>query len=170
MLTVALALLTFAATIWDVSSANRPRTANADIGADRVYVVNASEPGAVRAAVDRIDPTGGPRWPWCGSSRATPATTSNWSGVQTGPDAAVSRWPDKTPDQVAALAASLDDTRRTDRAAANGSGRRCGRPSRELEQRRPMGLGIVVGEPGAAPALDLAGPRSRPEPPRTPVT
>ncbi|MEV4621307.1 FtsX-like permease family protein [Asanoa sp. NPDC049573] len=152
VLTVALALLTFAATIWDVSSANRSRTADADLGADRVYVVSASEPGAVRAAVERIDPSGKQLMAVVRSRQSYNGAYVDLVGVQSDRMAAVARFPDKNAAQVAALAAELGEQ---------------GAPPVPLHQGhvvlratvtklnhtpgRPMGLGIVVGEPGAAP-------------------
>jgi putative ABC transport system permease protein len=157
VLTVALALLTFAATIWDVSSANRTRTANADLGADRVYVVTASEPGAVRAAVERIDPTGKQLMAVVRTRQSYASDYVELVGVQTDRLAAVARFPDKTTAQVAALAADLGD--RGAPPVPLHPGRVVVRATvTKLTQTAatPMGLGIVVGEPGAAPrAIDL---------------
>ncbi|GAA1876365.1 ABC transporter permease [Asanoa iriomotensis] len=150
VLTVALALLTFAATIWDVSSANRLRTANADIGADRVYVVTANDPAVVREAVDRIDPTGQNAMAVVRIKQSYAGDYVDLIGVDTDRMLAVSRWPDKTSAQVAAVAASLDDASgptvelKTGRVAVRAN-------VRALQQQRPMSLGMVVGEPGAAP-------------------
>ncbi|HEV7711066.1 MAG TPA: FtsX-like permease family protein, partial [Asanoa sp.] len=109
VLTVALALLTFAATIWDVSSANRTRTADAGLGADRVYVVTASEPRAVPAAVERIDPTGKQLMAVVRSRQSYAGEYVELVGVQPDRMAAVARFPDKTAAQVAALAVELGD-------------------------------------------------------------
>ncbi|MEV0717924.1 FtsX-like permease family protein [Asanoa sp. NPDC050611] len=150
VLTVALALLTFSATIWDVSSVNRLRTANADIGADRVYVVTANDPGAVRAAVDRIDPTGRAAMAVVRVKQSYAGDYVDLIGVDADRMLAVSRWPDKTPEQVAAVAASLNDASaptvrlKTGRVVVRAT-------VRALAQQHPMSLGMVVSDPGGAP-------------------
>uniref|UniRef100_UPI0027DBCBE7 FtsX-like permease family protein n=1 Tax=Rhizomonospora bruguierae TaxID=1581705 RepID=UPI0027DBCBE7 len=58
LLTVAVALLTFAATGWDVAAGNRERTARAAVGAPWVYRVDAPDPGTLLKAVRRADPGG----------------------------------------------------------------------------------------------------------------
>ncbi|MFB9235250.1 FtsX-like permease family protein [Plantactinospora siamensis] len=58
LLTVAVALLTFAATSWDVAAGNRETAARAEVGAPRVYQVNATDPAALLTAVRAADPTG----------------------------------------------------------------------------------------------------------------
>ncbi|REF97646.1 FtsX-like permease family protein [Asanoa ferruginea] len=152
VLTVALALLTFAATIWDVSSANRTRTADADLGADRVYVVSAEEPRAVPAAVERIDPTGKQLMAVVRSRQSYAGDYVELVGVQLDRMAAVSRFPDKTPAQVAALAIDLGDQGappvplHTGRLEVRATVTKLNQSAD-----RPMGLGIVVGEPDAAP-------------------
>ena len=164
VLTVALALLTFAATIWDVSSTNRTRTADADLGADRVYQVSANDPSALRAAVERVDPTGHAAMAVVRSRQSYAGAYVELVGVQADRLAAVARWPDKTTTQVAAVAARLGDT---------------GAPPVELHAgriavhatvsnltqsaERPMGLGIVVSVPDATPrAVDLGRLKSGP--------
>ncbi|SNT08084.1 FtsX-like permease family protein [Asanoa hainanensis] len=157
VLTVALALLTFAATIWDVSSANRLRTANAEIGADRVYVVNATEPNQVRAAVERIDPSGKLAMAVTRVKQSYNLDYVDLIGLDTERMLAVSRWPDKSAAQVAEVAKSLDD------ASAPTVQLKTGRVEvratvRALQQQRPMSLGMVVGEPGAPPRSIYLGP------------
>ncbi|ASW56662.1 FtsX-like permease family protein [Plantactinospora sp. KBS50] len=58
LLTVAVALLAFAATGWDVAAGNRETAARADLGARRVYQVNAPDPATLLAAVRAADPGG----------------------------------------------------------------------------------------------------------------
>ncbi len=58
VLTVAVALLTFAATAWDVAARARQDRAVDVVGADRVYTVLADHPTAVRDAVHTADPDG----------------------------------------------------------------------------------------------------------------
>ncbi|HTF09112.1 MAG TPA: FtsX-like permease family protein, partial [Asanoa sp.] len=157
VLTVALSLLTFAATIWDVSSTNRARTADADLGADRVYVVSANDPSVVRAAVERVDPTGRAAMAVVRARQSYAGDYVELVGVQADRLAAVARWPDKTSTQAAAVAASLRDTGAppvpldAGRVAVHAT---VAKLTQSAE--RPMGLGIVVGVPGAAPrAVDL---------------
>jgi hypothetical protein len=59
VLTVAIALLTFAATLWDVAAVARSERARAAVGADRVYTVDVPHPDALVAAVAQADPKGG---------------------------------------------------------------------------------------------------------------
>ncbi|GIF71269.1 FtsX-like permease family protein [Asanoa siamensis] len=162
VLTVALALLTFAATIWDVSSANRLRTANADIGADRVYIVNANEPGAVRAAVHEIDPTGTTAMAVVRVKQSYGGDYVDLIGVEADRLAAVSHFPDKSPEQVAAVAARIADAGAP--PVPLESGRLEVRATvRALQQQRPMRLGLVFGEPGKAPqSVDLGVLRTGP--------
>jgi hypothetical protein len=58
VVTVAVALLAFAATAWDVSADARREAADDAIGADRVYTVAAPHPQALTAAVAKADPGG----------------------------------------------------------------------------------------------------------------
>lgn len=57
VVTVAVALLSFAATAWDVAAQARRNVAADTVGADRVVLVGAANPGSLVAAVDRA--TGG---------------------------------------------------------------------------------------------------------------
>ncbi|MDG4823390.1 hypothetical protein O7635_16155 [Asanoa sp. WMMD1127] len=158
VLTVALALLTFAATIWDVSSANRLRTANAGIGADRVFIVNANGPEAVREAVDRIDPSGRTAMAVVRVRQSYAGDYVDLIGVEADRMVAVSRWPDKSPEQVAEVAARLADEAAP--PVALRSGRVTVRATvRAVDQsaQRPMSLGLVFGEPGAAPRAVALG-------------
>jgi putative ABC transport system permease protein len=58
VLTVAVALLVFGATAWDVGAAARSDSAADALGADRVYSVIAPYPSALVAAVNAADPAG----------------------------------------------------------------------------------------------------------------
>ncbi len=58
VVTVAVALLSFAATAWDVAAQARRDHAADALGADRVYSVAADHPGALVAAVAAADPRG----------------------------------------------------------------------------------------------------------------
>jgi len=58
VVTVALALLSFAATAWDVAATARRERADDTVGADRVYTVTAAHPQALASAVNRADPDG----------------------------------------------------------------------------------------------------------------
>jgi putative ABC transport system permease protein len=58
VVTVAVALLSFAATAWDVAAQARRDHAADALGADRVYTVAAEHPGALVAAVATADPLG----------------------------------------------------------------------------------------------------------------
>ncbi|QSB15915.1 hypothetical protein JQS43_06170 [Natronosporangium hydrolyticum] len=58
VVTVAVALLSFAAIGWDVAAQARSDRAIDQVGADRVYTVHADHPTALREAVAAADPTG----------------------------------------------------------------------------------------------------------------
>jgi hypothetical protein len=58
VVTVAVALLSFAATAWDVAAQARHDHAVDALGADRVYQVGAEHPAALLAAVGQADPAG----------------------------------------------------------------------------------------------------------------
>ncbi|HET8662551.1 MAG TPA: hypothetical protein VFM55_26715 [Micromonosporaceae bacterium] len=58
VVTVAVALLSFAATAWDVAATARRERADDTVGADRVYTVTAAHPQALADAVSQADPRG----------------------------------------------------------------------------------------------------------------
>src|SRR5690606_35190643 len=58
VVTVAVALLSFAATAWDVAAKARDDTARDTVGAARVYSVTAAHPRALADAVVEADPSG----------------------------------------------------------------------------------------------------------------
>ena len=58
VVTVAVALLSFAATAWDVAAQARRDAAADALGASRVYTVAADHPDSLAAAVGRADPSG----------------------------------------------------------------------------------------------------------------
>jgi hypothetical protein len=58
VVTVAVSLLVFGATAWDVGAAARAQHASDTLGADRVYSVLAPYPSALVAAVNAADPSG----------------------------------------------------------------------------------------------------------------
>jgi hypothetical protein len=58
VVTVAVALLSFAATAWDVAAQARHRVAEDRLGAQRVLTVSAEQPGALSDAVAKADPGG----------------------------------------------------------------------------------------------------------------
>ncbi|HWH01789.1 MAG TPA: FtsX-like permease family protein [Pilimelia sp.] len=104
VLTVAVALLAFAATAWDVASQARRRHAEQAVGAARVYAVSAAHPEALVAAVGRADPQG--------RSMAVVRAEEQYGdgrvalvGVQSAILPRVAVWPG--PADVAALAAAL---------------------------------------------------------------
>jgi putative ABC transport system permease protein len=63
VVTVAVALLSFAATAWDVAAQARQDVATDTVGADRVILVGAANPTALQAAVKAADPKGGSAMP-----------------------------------------------------------------------------------------------------------
>ena len=58
VVTVAIALLAFAATAWDVAAQARSDAADDTVGASRVYTVTAEHPRALSDAIGKADPSG----------------------------------------------------------------------------------------------------------------
>ena len=84
VVTVAVALLSFAATAWDVAAQARRDVAADTVGADRVVQVGAAHPAALVAAVAAADPTATP-CRWYGRPSATATRTVELVGVQSRP-------------------------------------------------------------------------------------
>ena len=81
VLTVAVALLAFSATAWDVAARARAQRADDALGAPTVYVVTAAHPQALVDAWPR--PTRRTaRWPWCASDELYANRRVELIGVQ----------------------------------------------------------------------------------------
>ncbi len=106
VMTVAVALLSFAATAWDVSAQARRDNADDTVGASRVYSVAAADPQAVSAALAQADTSH--------HSMAVLRTTGRYSdgpvnviGVQSDRLGSVAVWRGHSAAQVAALVKPL---------------------------------------------------------------
>jgi predicted lysophospholipase L1 biosynthesis ABC-type transport system permease subunit len=106
VVTVAVALLVFGATAWDVGSAARSDAASDTLGAERVYSVLAPYPSALVSAVNAADPSG--------NSMAVVRSRQQYAGSQVDllgvePSllARVADWRGVSPETVGAMAAKL---------------------------------------------------------------
>jgi hypothetical protein len=106
VVTVAVALLSFAATAWDVAAQARRDHAADALGADRVYTVAADHPATLLGAVTKADPGG--------HAMAVVRTTQRYGdssvellGVQSPRLAAVARWRDHDRGALTRLAGRL---------------------------------------------------------------
>lgn len=106
VVTVAVALLTFAATAWDAAAQARRDTADDTVGAQRVLTVAADHPSALEAAVDKADP-GGHSMAVVRASQRFDNAPIELLGVQSGRLAGVAVWRGHSPAEVGELASRL---------------------------------------------------------------
>ncbi|HET8684151.1 MAG TPA: FtsX-like permease family protein, partial [Micromonosporaceae bacterium] len=161
VVTVAIALLSFAATAWDVAATARRERAEDTVGADRVYTVTAAHPQALADAVNRADPRG--------RSMAVVRSSVPYGGghvelvgVQAQLLPAVTRWRGQDGAGVQRMAAALrpalpEPLRVRDRIEVDADAGALGAV--------PVRLGVVVSAPGEPPrtvplGLLAQGPRT----------
>ncbi|MGI5244849.1 FtsX-like permease family protein [Dactylosporangium sp. CA-139066] len=150
VVTVAVALLSFAATAWDVAARARADAAEDALGADRVYTVNAAHPDALEAAVAKADP-GGHAMAVVRASQRFDNAPIELLGVQADRLAAVAEWRGHSRDQLDAVAGRLHPS------AAD-----------PLRLGRDLAVEATVDVLPARPALRLAAVVANPgQPPRT---
>ncbi|MEV6932438.1 FtsX-like permease family protein [Dactylosporangium sp. NPDC051485] len=150
VVTVAVALLAFAATAWDVAARARQDTAEDALGAQRVYTVNAAHPDALEAAVAKADP-GGHSMAVVRASQRFDNAPIELLGVQSGRLAGVAVWRGHSGEQLGAVAGRLHP------AAAD-----------PLRLGKDLGAEVTVDALPAKPALRLAAIVANPgQPPRT---
>jgi putative ABC transport system permease protein len=150
VITVAVALLSFAATAWDVAAAARQDAAEDTIGAERVLTVSAPHPTALADAVTKADPAG--------HSMAVVRASQRFDnnpvellGVQADRFADVAVWRGHSHEQVAEIAGRLHPT------AAD-----------PLRLGKDLTAEVAVDALPAKPALRLAAIVANPgQPPRT---
>ncbi|MEV4512466.1 FtsX-like permease family protein [Dactylosporangium sp. NPDC049525] len=106
VVTVAVALLTFAATAWDAAAQARRDTADDTVGAQRVLTVAADHPSALEAAVDKADP-GGHAMAVVRASQRFDNAPIELLGVQSARLAGVAVWRGHSAAEVGDLAARL---------------------------------------------------------------
>ncbi|MEV4131364.1 FtsX-like permease family protein [Dactylosporangium sp. NPDC049742] len=106
VVTVAVALLTFAATAWDAAGRARRDTADDTVGAQRVFTVAADHPSALEAAVDKADP-GGHSMAVVRASQRFDNAPVELLGVQSGRLAEVAVWRGHSRADVSDIAARL---------------------------------------------------------------
>ncbi|MEV0394656.1 FtsX-like permease family protein [Polymorphospora rubra] len=103
LMTVAVALLTFAVTIWDVASINRMIAARAEVGAPVVHTVTAADPAALLAAVRAADPDGRRAMAVAWGSQRYADENLRIATVDAPRLGAVAGWPGRDSAQTAAL-------------------------------------------------------------------
>ena len=154
VLTVAVALLAFAATIWDVGAVNRLQAAESLLGADRIYSVAAASPGALLAAVKQVDPAGHDAMAVIRSGQTYNDAFVDLVGVDASRLAAVGRWPGRSAAETRAVAEKIAPPQS---ATVNLRGARLAVRATvdKLVQTatRPMGLAVLVSEPAEAPRI-----------------
>ncbi len=108
--TVAVSLLAFAATAWDVAGHNRRQVAQDEVGAEHVYTVTASGPQALRDVVRHLDPAGRYLMPAMQSEVHFGDGSESLLAVDPARLAAVADWSGRSADQVRALARGITGT------------------------------------------------------------
>ncbi|WP_432835900.1 FtsX-like permease family protein [Dactylosporangium sp. CA-092794] len=150
VVTVAVALLSFAATAWDVAARARADAAEDAVGAPRVLTVNAAHPDALVSAVAEADP-GGHAMAVVRASQRFDNNPVELLGVQADRLARVAVWRGHSPEQIAGVASRLHP----DAAAP-------------LRLGKDLGVEATVDTLPAEPALRLAAIVAGPgRPPRT---
>jgi hypothetical protein len=158
LVTVAVALLAFAATAWDVAAQARRDHATDALGAERVYSVAAAHPGALVDAAHAADPSG--------SSMAVVRSAEQYLGeqieliaVEAPRLAEVAQWRGQDPERLSTLAAAL----RPDAAAEPLE--LDGRVGVRIRVRAlgdvPVRLGAIVSVPGEPPTTVSLGQVTR---------
>jgi hypothetical protein len=147
--TAAVAILTFAATVWDVAVVNQERVARAAVGAAQVFTVTASDVRALQRAVDHADPSGQGAMAVVRTQQYFRDGYVQLIGVDSSRMAAVTKWPDRSAAQLARLARDLS----VDAAPPiqlRGARVQVTATVEGLRQApaQPMSLGIVVARPG----------------------
>jgi putative ABC transport system permease protein len=153
VVTIAVALLSFAATAWDVAAQARHDTAEDQLGAERVLSVTADHPGALSTAVAKADPAG--------HSMAVVRTTQRYGdepiqllGVQAARLPAVAVWRGRSRDDLGRLAGMLHPAT----AAPLALGRQLSVTAigDALPERPQLRLAAVISTPGQPPrSVDL---------------
>lgn len=153
VVTVAVALLSFAVTVWDVASVNRVVDAETTIGARTVYSVSAGGPQALMDGVQRADPDG--------DTAMAVARTSTHYGAEAGNNVQilgvdarrlgkVGIWPNRSAGQVDSYAKAL--AAKAAPTVLVPAGRlQLTVDVTELEQAKPMSIGVVVSAVGGSP-------------------
>jgi putative ABC transport system permease protein len=153
--TVAVSLLGFAATAWDVAGHNRQRLADDEVGASRVYEVSAPGPQALTAAVHRIDPHG--RYLMAAMETGVHYGDGAVSVLAVESDRlpTVAAWPGRSAGDVRALAARLAGPR-VPPVTVRGTLRLTVRTDQEPTG-EPMEMAALVARPDTTPRELLLG-------------
>ena len=158
VVTVAVALLSFAATAWDVAAQARRDRAEDVLGASRVYSVGADHPAALVAAVAKADP-GGHSMAVVRTSQRYGDSVVELVGVQASRLASVARWRGHTPADMTKLAGTLHP------AVANpitvGGDLSVEVSADALPAKLPVRLAAVVAAPGEPPRTVALGTLSK---------
>jgi hypothetical protein len=153
VVTVAVALLSFAVTVWDVAAVNRLVDAETTVGARSVYSVSAASPQVLLAGVDRADPSGAKAMAVVRSSTHYGSQAGNnvqMVGVDSGRLSAVGIWPNRTPSQVANYARELEASAAPTVEVPAGLVHLTADVI-TLQQGKPMGIAILLGQVDGSP-------------------
>ncbi|WP_018351622.1 FtsX-like permease family protein [Longispora albida] len=107
VLTAALALLGFSTAIWGVADINRTRTAQAKVGAAKVYQVSAASPQSLLDGVAKADPGGKNAMAAMRAVQSYGGESISIIGVDSARLAPIVSWPDVTEAEAAQIAGKL---------------------------------------------------------------
>jgi putative ABC transport system permease protein len=107
LVTVAVSLVTFGVCAWDVSAVNRRLAADDELGAEQVYQLAGGDPQDIMSAVEEIDPHGDSLMGVMRSVQRYDGRPFTVVAAQADRLAAVARWRDHSPSQLADLARRL---------------------------------------------------------------
>ncbi|MEV0394655.1 FtsX-like permease family protein [Polymorphospora rubra] len=158
LLTVAVGMLTFAVTIWDVGAVNREVAARAAVGAPRVHVVKDTDPTTLMAAVRAADPGGRQAMAVAWSVQPYGGADVRFAAVDATRLTAVANWPDRTDAEVATVADRLAP-RPTAPISVRGPVVEADVDVRQLVQNQPMSLVLVVARDNAPRQVQLGALR-----------
>jgi hypothetical protein len=159
VVTVAVALLTFAVAIWDVAALNRQSVAESTVGADTVYSVTAESPAALVEGVRKADPTGDKAMAAALTSEHygfTAGSVVQLVGVDSSRLAAVGVWPNRTSADVQKYARDLVG-KAAPRIELSAGVVSVDVNVTQLEVAKPVRLGLLVADEDRAPRTIALG-------------
>ncbi|MEV0727227.1 FtsX-like permease family protein [Polymorphospora sp. NPDC050346] len=159
LMTVAVALLSFSVTIWDVGAINRMIAARVEVGAPVVHTVTAADPAALLAAVRAADPDGRRAMAVAWSSQRYADENLRIATVDAPRLGAVASWPGRDAAQTAAVGELLAPAG-TDGSApipVRGPVVEADVEVGQLTQTEPMRLVLLVAR-GTEPQVVTLGP------------
>ncbi|UWP84005.1 hypothetical protein Dfulv_07050 [Dactylosporangium fulvum] len=158
VVTVAVALLSFAATAWDVAATARRDTAEDSVGAQRVLTVNAQHPAALAEAVTKADP-GGHAMAVVRASQRFDNSPVELLGVQADRLAGAAVWRGHSREQVAEIAGRLHPAAPDPLRLGKDLGAEVSVDT--LPAKPALRLAAIVADPGQPPRTVTLGPLAK---------